>query len=168
MTSYRADNVKFTEWQTDGQTEATTTFLRSARSKEEKRWALCILLDGKCPAYVIKFLVYLYQEQRLCVKWDGMTSDTFPVCNGLKQGGILSPKLYNIYVDVLSQHLNKVMVGCCMYGKVINHLYYADDHVLLSPSAHGMQKLISECQKYASEYGTKFNEYKSVVLNFKG
>ena len=127
-----------------------------------------VLIDRKCPAYVIKLLVYWYQEQRLCVKWDGMTSDTFPVCNGIKQGGILSPKLFNIYVDVLSQQLNKVMVGCCMNGKVINHLYYADDLVLLSPSAHGMQKLLNECEKYASEYGMKFNENKSVVLNFKG
>ena len=109
-----------------------------------------------------------YQEQRLCVKWDGITSDTFPVCNGIKQGGILSPKLFNMYVDVLSQQLNKVMVGCCMNGKVINHLYYADDLVLLSPSAHGMQKLLNECEKYASQYGMKFNENKSVVLNFKG
>ena len=44
-----------------------------------------VLIDSKCPAYVIKFLVYWYQEQRLCVKWDGMTSNTFPVCNGIKQ-----------------------------------------------------------------------------------
>ena len=95
-------------------------------------------------------LVHWYQEQRLCVKWDGMASDTFSVCNGIKQGGILSPKLFNIYVDVLSQQLNKVMVGCCMNGKVINHIYYADDLVLLSPSTHGMQKLLNECETYAS------------------
>ena len=80
-----------------------------------------------------------------------------------------SSELYqNIYVDVLSQQLNKVMVGCCMNGKVINHLYYAYDLVLLSPTAHGMQKLLNECEKYASEYGMEFNENKSVVLNFKG
>ena len=126
-----------------------------------------IFVDRKCPAYVIKVLVYWYQEQRLCVKWDGMASDKFSVCNGIKQGGILSPKLFNIYVDVLSQQLNKVMVGCCMNGKAINHLYYADDLVLLSPSTHGMQKLLNECEIYASKYGMKFNENKSVVLNFK-
>ena len=99
-----------------------------------------------------------------------MTSATFPVCNGIKQGiqGILSHKLFNTYVDILSQQLNKVMVGCCMNGKVINHLYYTDDLVLLSPSAHGMQKLLSQCEKSASEYGMKFNENNSVVLNFKG
>ena len=55
-----------------------------------------------------------------------------------------------------------------MNGKVSNHSYYADESVLLSPSAHGMQKLLSECEKYASEYGMKFDENKSVVLNFKG
>ena len=132
-------------------------------------WKLLkILVDRKCPAYVIKVLVYWYQEQRLCVKWDGMASDTFSVCNGIKQGGILSPKLFNIYVDVLSQQLNKVMVECCMNGKVFNHLYYADDLVLLSPSTHGMQKLLNECETYASKYEMKFNENKSVVLNFKG
>ena len=119
-----------------------------------------VLIDRKCPAYIIKLLVYWYQEQRLCVKWDGMTSDTFPECNGIKQGGILSSKSFNIYVDVLSQQLNKVMVGCCMNGEVINHFYYADGLVLLS--------LLREREKYASEYGMKFNENKSVVLNFKG
>ena len=44
------------------------------------------------------------------------TSDTFLVWKGIKQGGILSPKLFNIYVDVLSQQLNKLMVGCCING----------------------------------------------------
>ena len=47
-----------------------------------------VLNDGKCPAYVIKVLVY--HEQRLCVKWDGMTSDTFPVCNGIKTRDTIS------------------------------------------------------------------------------
>ena len=127
-----------------------------------------VLIDRKFPAHVIKLLAYWYREQRFCVKWDGMTADTFPVYNDIKQRGIPYPKLFNIYVDVFSQQLNKVMVGCCMNCKVINYLYYADELVLLSSSAHGMQKLLSECEKYASEYGMKFNENKSVVLNVKG
>ena len=57
-----------------------------------------ILVERKGPAYVIKVLVSWYQEQRMCVKWDGMASDTFSVRNGIKQGGILSPKLTYIYM----------------------------------------------------------------------
>ena len=74
-------------------------------------WTIFIvLIDRKCPAYVIKLLVYWYREQRLCVKWDGMTSDTFSVCDGIKQGGILSPKLFNICVVVLSQQSHDWML----------------------------------------------------------
>ena len=51
------------------------------------------------------------------------------------------------------------MVGCCINGKVINHLYYKDDLESISPNTHGMQK----CEKYEM----KFNENKSVVLNLK-
>ena len=83
-----------------------------------------ILVDRKCPTYVIKLLAITYK---------------FPVCNGVKQGGILSPKLFNIYVDVSNEQLNNVMMGC--YLNVINYMYYAYDLVLLSPSAHGMEKL---------------------------
>ena len=77
---------------------------------------LKVLVDRKCPAYVIKVLVYWYQEQRLCVKWDGMASDIFSACDGIKQGGMLFPKLFHMYVDVLSQQSNKVMDGCCING----------------------------------------------------
>ena len=49
----------------------------------------------------------------------------------------------------------------------MNGLYYADDQVLLSPSTHGMYKLLNECETYASKYGMKLNENKSVVLNFR-
>ena len=38
----------------------------------------------------------------------------------------------------------------------------------MSLCTHGMQKLLNECETYASKYGIKFNENKSVVLNFKG
>ena len=126
-----------------------------------------ILIERKCPAYILRVLVFWYQEQMLCVKWNGALSECFSVSNGIKQGGILSPKLFNIYVDVLSQKLNEKTVGCSFNGTIINHLYYADDLALIAPSSNGMQKLITECESYAEVYGLKFNELKSVLLSFK-
>ena len=86
--------------------------------------------------------------------------------NGVKQGGILSPKLFNIYVDVLSQKWNEIPVGSSFNGTIINHLY-ADGLALIAPSSNGMQKLITECESYAEVYGLKFNELKSLLLSFK-
>ena len=63
--------------------------------------------------------------------------------------------------------LNEKYIGCCLKDKVVNHLYYADDLVLVSPTASGMNELIQECESFSTEYGLKFNESKTVLLYFK-
>ena len=55
-------------------------------------------------------------------------SDSFAVSNGVRQGGILSPYLFCVYMDDLSKKLNNVDAGCFMGTALINNLMYADDH----------------------------------------
>ena len=126
-----------------------------------------VMVECKCPAFIIRLLMYWYRNQKLCVKCDSVISKKFSVSNGIKKGGILSPKLFNIYVNVLSTSLNEKHIGCCLKDKVINHLYYADDLVLVSPTASGMNELIQECESFSTEYGLKFNESKTGLLYFK-
>ena len=45
-----------------------------------------------------------------------------PVNNGVRQGGIMSPLLFNFYVNDLSEQLQKLPVGCCCVDMVVNHL----------------------------------------------
>ena len=116
------------------------------------------LVKRRCPVYILRVLVFWYQEQKLCVKWCDALSEYFSVSNGIKQGSILSPKLFDIYVDVLSQWLTSKPMDCSFNGKIINHLYYADDLVLIAPSSNGMQELVTECESFANKYGLKFNE----------
>ena len=47
--------------------------------------------------------------------------------NGVKQGGILSPLFFNIYMDDLSRNLNNTGVGCYVNNNIVNHIMYADD-----------------------------------------
>ena len=125
------------------------------------------LKDRGCPGYLVRVLVYWYQKQQICVKWGTRISEPFGVNNGIKQGGILSPKLFNVYVDYLSQKLNDVNAGCCI-GKVkINHLYYADDLCLICPSIHGLSLLIDTCVEFAKKNDIVFNEKKTECLFFK-
>ena len=42
------------------------------------------------------------------VKWDNVVSAPFCVSNGVWQGGILSPILFNVYIDELSDQLNRL------------------------------------------------------------
>ena len=52
------------------------------------------------------------------VSWNYLLSDKFCVTNIVKQGGILSPLLFDIYMDGLSISLNEKAVGCFIKKKV--------------------------------------------------
>ena len=67
-------------------------------------------------------------------------------------------------VDDLSQSLNCCKTGCLSGEIMINHLMYADDLVLLSPSATGLRELLLACEKYSKERAKIYNSKKSTVV----
>jgi len=79
----------------------------------------------------------------MSVKWGNATSTTFTVTNGVKQGGILSPLLFNVYIDDFSLTLSKSNIGCRLRGRLINHIVYADNLCILSRSPYGMEKVFN-------------------------
>ena len=119
------------------------------------------------PNYILRILEYWYLNQNMFVKWGETSSDLFHVTNGVRQGSILSPHLFNLYIDDLSEILNKLHIGCCIGTVIINHLIYADDLVLISPSSRGLHRLLEECEKYGLEHDILFNAKKSAVICFK-
>ncbi|CAG9103211.1 unnamed protein product [Plutella xylostella] len=86
---------------------------------------------------------------------------------GVRQGGITSPKLFNLYMDELIGELSSMHAGCYVDGKSCNNFSYADDMVLLSPSTGGLVKLLGACEQYAEKHGLKYNVTKSEIMIFK-
>ena len=53
------------------------------------------------PDVFVRLLVYWYRTQNACVRWGTACSEIFTVSNGVRQGGILSPLFFNVYMDSL-------------------------------------------------------------------
>jgi len=117
------------------------------------------LVDRNLPAVMLRVLYKLYILVKLCVL-DGMV-DSLDAVNGVKQGGVLSPVLFCIYLDVLLTTLCSSKIGCFVGTMFTGILAYADDIVLLAPTPQAMRCMLSICEKYAAEFGVMFNATKS-------
>ena len=60
------------------------------------------LVNRNVPAYIVRLLVFWYSHQQMFVKWGNVMSSVFTVSNGVRQGGVLSPYLFNVYMDGLN------------------------------------------------------------------
>ena len=79
---------------------------------------------------------------------------------------MLSPLLFNIYMNALSKRLNTVPAYCIVGAVKLNHLLYADDICLIAPSIQGLRMLLHQCEKYGMEFDISFNPGKSHCLYF--
>jgi len=61
--------------------------------------------------------------------------------NSVKQGGVLSPVLFCLYVDGLLVKLSKAGIGCFDGNHFVGALAYADDIVLLAPTASALRNM---------------------------
>ena len=77
--------------------------------------------------------------------------------NRVRQCGILSPMLLNIYIDGLSDILNESTIGGSIGGNRINHMLYAVDLCIVSLFSAGFQQLHLQCDDYCRKHSITFN-----------
>ena len=153
---------------TSRKTSVFVTFLDASKAFDRlNHWLLFDkLIFRGVPKFIVKILVYWYSMQKMCVQWGNSISSCFMVTNGVKQGGILSPKLFTLYMNDLSILLNNCNLGGKIGGQLLNHLIYADDVCLISLSAHAMQEMINICQTFANSHDLLFNSTKTMSMCF--
>jgi len=107
----------------------------------------------------------MYTNQQVRVLRNGVYSNVFSVVSGVKQGGVISPVLFCLYMDELFVRLREAGVGSYVSCWFVGALAYADD--LFAPSATAMRHLLSVCNSFASEYNMLFNPKKAKCLIFR-
>ncbi|XP_026317008.1 uncharacterized protein LOC113228081 [Hyposmocoma kahamanoa] len=81
-------------------------------------------------------------------------------------GGLSSPKLFNMYVNELIVGVSSKPVVCRIDGISVNNINYADDMVLLGPTAGSIADLLRFCEQYTSTHGLVYNCVKSESMVF--
>ena len=109
---------------------------------------------------MVKNVVSRYMK----VRWDHSLSESFHVS---RQGGVLSPVLFAVYLDGLLEELADSGCGCYRRNLFAGAFCYADDIVLLAPCASALRVMLNICCLYASHHGLKFNPEKSQLICFR-
>jgi len=119
-------------------------------------------------ARLIRILQNWYGKLCASVQWNGFIGDVFRIECGVRQGGILSPLLFCVYIDDLVKELRLSGYGTYLGSMFVGAILYADDVCLMSRSCFGLQKMLDLCSNYGITWDILFNPVKSHLITFGG
>lgn len=111
----------------------------------------------------------MYSNSKCCVRGKTTRSDFFDYQKGVRQGCILSPILFNLYLNELPNTLSINALDPIVLpdGTDINCLLYADDLLLISHTAEGLQDCLNKLSQYCKNWFLDINHSKTKVVIFQ-
>ena len=108
----------------------------------------------------------LYAGQEATVRTGHGTTDWFQIGKGVRQGCILSPCLFNLYVEYIMRNprMDEVQAGIKIAGRNINNLRYADDTTLMAQSEQELKSLLMKVEEKSQKVGLKLNIQKTKIM----
>ncbi len=109
----------------------------------------------------------LYSSVSSCIRVNRYNTDWFKVHTGLRQGCILSPLLFNMYINDLAMYMKSLNVGVSLNNEKVCILLYADDIVLLAETPQDLQTLLHALHDWCKLNDMCINNQKSKVVHFR-
>ena len=115
----------------------------------------------------------IYNNIKSCVQVNGQKSDYFSCYTGVRQGENLSPLLFALYLNDLESflkynHVNNLKLNDNIFDQFlkIQILLYADDTVLPSDNADGLQYSLNCLDRYCEHWKLQVNTSKTEIVIF--
>ena len=124
-----------------------------------------ILKEMEIPDHLTCHLRNLYVGQEATVRTGHGTIDWFQIGEGVCQGCILSPCLFNLYAEYITRNagLEETQAGIKTAGRNINNLRYADDTILMADSKE-LKSLLMKVKEESEKVGLKLNIQKTKIM----
>ena len=130
-------------------------------------WCLVIILkEMGIPDHLTCLLRNLYAGQEATVRTGHGTTDWFQIGKGVHQGCILSPYLFNLYVEYIMRNdgLEEAQAGIKIARRNITKLRYADDTTLMAESEEELKSLLMKVKEESEKVGLKLNIQKTKII----
>ena len=120
------------------------------------------VLPGEC----WRILLNWYTDISVSVRWQNVFSPCIKVSKGLRQEGLTSPMMFNLFYQPLIDSLASSESGIIITNRKYNVFCYADDLLLTSTTVTGLQSLTDQAVSYVSDRGLNFNPAKTVCMTY--
>ena len=126
------------------------------------------LLSYKITGKFYNSIRNMYTQDLACICTDNSLTEPFKIDQGVKQGCILSPLLFNIFISDLSKSLDKGVNNPVNIGglKTLNSIIWADDLLILSESENGMNNMLKNLEEYTKANLIQINLDKTKCMIF--
>ena len=125
-----------------------------------------LLRDYSIGGKFLQILQEMYKDNQIYVKLPEGLAKPFTTTISVKQGCVFSPLLFNLYIDKICKIFDSSCDPVSINNTNLNCLLWADDLLLVSESATGLQKCLDKMQIFYSELGLKVNLKKTKVMIF--
>ena len=105
-----------------------------------------------------------YKQTECAVVINGKITDWFQVVTGVSQGCLLSPSLFNLFLEFVMKDLRNLDNGIQMGEMSINNIRYADDTTLVDLVFDKLQISTNELEEACSKWGMKINPTKCKIM----
>ena len=125
-----------------------------------------ILQEMGIPDHLTCLLSNLYAGQKATVRTGYGTTDWFQIGKAVRQGCILSPCLFNLYIEYIMRNtgLEETQAGNKIAGRNINNLRYADDTTLMAESKEELKSFLMKVKEESEKVGLKLNIQKTKIM----
>ena len=125
-----------------------------------------ILKEMGIPDHLTCLLRNLYAGQEATVRTRHGTMDWFPVGKGVCQVCILSPCLFNLYAEYITQNarLDEALAGIKIAGINISNLRYSDDTILMAESKEDLKSLLMKVKEESEKVGLNLKSQKTKIM----